>query len=299
MPPSRRSVVPARRPHLPARASTDLFTVARAAAAGATSGTSSGRRDTEGVTDSLATVSRPAAHLRVAALLDTPTGHPIGIPTAFAALVAFFVLVFRSWCSWGTCATATAAAEPADARTPGPATGRGTSGHHPGQHRRGLQVDQHAHERQEHQAPAEHLAEDVALPAGHADRARPRWRGSAARSSCRARRRRSSPRPSAPGRARPALAAVTCRAPNSEFDDVSEPVTATPSQPEDRRQEREAPPAPAIQAPSVRGLARGVHDVRQGQDGHDRDDRRRAAGGRSSTYASQRLAPARCRRPGW
>ncbi len=46
------------------------------------------------MTDSLATVFRPAAHLRVAPLLDTPTGHPIGIPTAFAALVAFFVLIF-------------------------------------------------------------------------------------------------------------------------------------------------------------------------------------------------------------
>jgi hypothetical protein len=51
-------------------------------------------RDTEGVTDSLATVFHPGAHLRVAPLLDTPTGHPIGIPTAFAGLVAFFVLLF-------------------------------------------------------------------------------------------------------------------------------------------------------------------------------------------------------------
>jgi MFS family permease len=51
-------------------------------------------RDTEGVTDSLATVFHPAAHLGAAPLLDTPTGHPIGIPTAFAALVVFFVLLF-------------------------------------------------------------------------------------------------------------------------------------------------------------------------------------------------------------
>jgi MFS family permease len=46
------------------------------------------------VTDSLATVLHPAAHLGAAPLLDTPTGHPIGIPTAFAALVVFFVLLF-------------------------------------------------------------------------------------------------------------------------------------------------------------------------------------------------------------
>jgi MFS family permease len=51
-------------------------------------------RNTEGVTSSLATVFSPAAHLRAAPLLDTPTGHPIGIPTAFAGLVAFFVLLF-------------------------------------------------------------------------------------------------------------------------------------------------------------------------------------------------------------
>lgn len=46
------------------------------------------------MTASLATVALPASHVRAAALLDTPTGRPIGIPTAFAALVAFFVLAF-------------------------------------------------------------------------------------------------------------------------------------------------------------------------------------------------------------
>jgi hypothetical protein len=46
------------------------------------------------VTASLATVALPAAHVRAAALLDTPSGRPIGIPAAFAALVAFFVLAF-------------------------------------------------------------------------------------------------------------------------------------------------------------------------------------------------------------
>jgi hypothetical protein len=51
-------------------------------------------RNTEGMSESLATVLHPTAHLGAAPLLDTPTGHPIGIPTAFAALVAFFVLLF-------------------------------------------------------------------------------------------------------------------------------------------------------------------------------------------------------------
>jgi hypothetical protein len=46
------------------------------------------------VTDSLATVFLPASRVRTAVLLDTPTGRPIGIPTAFAALVVLFVLAF-------------------------------------------------------------------------------------------------------------------------------------------------------------------------------------------------------------
>jgi hypothetical protein len=46
------------------------------------------------VTDSLAAVFHSGPQLRAAPLLDTPTGHPIGIPTAFAGLVAFFVLLF-------------------------------------------------------------------------------------------------------------------------------------------------------------------------------------------------------------
>jgi hypothetical protein len=47
------------------------------------------------------------------------------------------------------------------------------------------------------------------------------------------------------------LAAVTWSAPNRAFDDVSEPVTATPSQPiiADRNAKNE--PAPAAQRPSV------------------------------------------------
>ena len=47
------------------------------------------------------------------------------------------------------------------------------------------------------------------------------------------------------------LAAVTCNAPSNAFDDVSDPVTATPSQP--IRAEKNAtvpPPAPAAQRPS-------------------------------------------------
>jgi hypothetical protein len=48
------------------------------------------------VTDSLAAVFHSGPQLRAAPLplLDTPTGHPIGIPVAFAGLVAFFVLLF-------------------------------------------------------------------------------------------------------------------------------------------------------------------------------------------------------------
>src|SRR5450759_2348798 len=47
------------------------------------------------------------------------------------------------------------------------------------------------------------------------------------------------------------LAAETCKAPNSEFDEVSDPVTATPSQPRIGEKMANAAPAPAIQAPSV------------------------------------------------
>jgi hypothetical protein len=46
------------------------------------------------VTDSFAAVFHSGPRLRAAPLLDTPTGHPIGIPMAFAGLVAFFVLLF-------------------------------------------------------------------------------------------------------------------------------------------------------------------------------------------------------------
>ena len=47
------------------------------------------------------------------------------------------------------------------------------------------------------------------------------------------------------------LAAVTCSTPNSEFEDVSEPVTATPSQPMIGDRNARRPPAPAIQGPIV------------------------------------------------
>src|SRR3954470_19611346 len=51
---------------------------------------------------------------------------------------------------------------------------------------------------------------------------------------------------------RPAsCAAVTWSAPNSEFDDVSEPVIATPSQPIPDDRKANTPPAPAIHIPSV------------------------------------------------
>ena len=49
----------------------------------------------------------------------------------------------------------------------------------------------------------------------------------------------------------PALAAAcTCRAPNSEFEEVSDPVTATPIQPRIGEMIAKAPPVPASQAPS-------------------------------------------------
>src|SRR3954467_7581628 len=51
---------------------------------------------------------------------------------------------------------------------------------------------------------------------------------------------------------RPArLAADTCSTPKSEFEDVSEPVTAVPSQPMIGEKKARIPPAPAIQLPIV------------------------------------------------
>src|SRR3954464_9951925 len=47
------------------------------------------------------------------------------------------------------------------------------------------------------------------------------------------------------------FAAVTCKAPNREFDEVSDPVTATPSHPRIGEMSANTPPAPAIQVPSV------------------------------------------------
>ena len=46
-------------------------------------------------------------------------------------------------------------------------------------------------------------------------------------------------------------AAVTCSAPNSELEEVSEPVTATPSQPRIGDRNAKNPPAPAIHSPRV------------------------------------------------
>ena len=46
-------------------------------------------------------------------------------------------------------------------------------------------------------------------------------------------------------------AAVTCRAPNSELVDVSDPVTAVPNQPISGDRNAKNPPAPAAQVPSV------------------------------------------------
>src|SRR3954471_3270977 len=46
-------------------------------------------------------------------------------------------------------------------------------------------------------------------------------------------------------------AAATCRAPNSEFDEVSDPVTATPNQPRIGERKAKKPPAPASHWPIV------------------------------------------------
>src|SRR6478609_6689126 len=46
-------------------------------------------------------------------------------------------------------------------------------------------------------------------------------------------------------------AADTCRAPKSEFAEVSEPVTAVPNQPTIGDRKAKAAPAPAIHRPSV------------------------------------------------
>src|SRR6476620_7459086 len=47
------------------------------------------------------------------------------------------------------------------------------------------------------------------------------------------------------------LAAATCSAPNSEFVDVSDPVTAVPNQPMIGDRKAKKPPAPAAHVPSV------------------------------------------------
>src|SRR3954469_18171299 len=46
-------------------------------------------------------------------------------------------------------------------------------------------------------------------------------------------------------------AAATCSAPKSEFEDVSDPVTLTPSQPSSGDRTANAPPAPASHCPIV------------------------------------------------
>src|SRR3954463_4497462 len=79
------------------------------------------------------------------------------------------------------------------------------------------------------------------------------------------------------------FAAVTCRTPNSEFDDVSEPVTATPSQPmigerngstspaptDDGREERQRVAGAGDPLANGGGLARAVHHIGEAEDRHD------------------------------
>ena len=47
------------------------------------------------------------------------------------------------------------------------------------------------------------------------------------------------------------LAAVTCSTPNSEFDEVSDPVTATPIQPTDAERKANSAPVSASAVPRV------------------------------------------------
>ena len=64
------------------------------------------------------------------------------------------------------------------------------------------------------------------------------------------------------------FAAVTCSAPKRAFDEVSEPVTATPSQPISGDRKAKKSPAPAAPEPERDRLARLVHHVGQRQHRH-------------------------------
>ena len=113
-----------------------------------------------------------------------------------------------------------------------------------------MQEDDHAHDEEQDQAPLDHCPEYVTFLAGEphrrgADReilgesifpSTPPDEFAAARSV---------------GSKPASFAAVTCSTPNSEFDEVSEPVTATPSQPMIGERNGSTPPAPAIQVPIV------------------------------------------------
>ena len=112
---------------------------------------------------------------------------------------------------------------------------------HPREDRRGLQVDEHAHDQHQHEAPAEHAPEQLALAARRARPPRRRSRGSAARSSCPSTPPEEFAAASSVGSSPASLAADTCSAPNSEFELRVRAGDGDAEPADDRRQEREDP----------------------------------------------------------
>ena len=85
------------------------------------------------------------------------------------------------------------------------------------------------------------------------------------------------------------FAAATCTPPNSALDDVSEPVTATPSQPMAgaRNAKRAGPRRPEAERERLAGLVDDVGECEDG--GHDQD---------RASQLHQRRLPTRSARPG-
>src|SRR4051794_24282888 len=71
----------------------------------------------------------------------------------------------------------------------------------------------------------------------------------------------------------PACAAATWSPPNSEFDAVTEPVMATPSQPINGEISAKTPPAPAAHSPIVTASPQKVHYIREREHGGDGENR--------------------------
>ena len=161
---------------------------------------------------------------------------------------------------------------------------------HPIKHCGGLQIDDDAHDQAPTGCSIQAPCGRSRLPGRRGRPPRRRSRGSAARSSCRARRPTSWPPPAGWASSRPSAAAATWSVPNSEFDDVSEPVTATPSQPmiDDRNGSR---PGRAGDPLAERDrLAREVHHVGQREHRGDGQDRPPQLGQRAHERAHVRGA---------